>query len=113
MRKKRTKKVLEKLSYLIATWIVIKTHLVQQTVSETVRFVKHIAAKHFNAGICSTEYRVVIKRANNGIAPAWDNIFWSFELWHIGTKIFATHAWHWIVFSGDAKPRILRNILDH
>lgn len=63
-----------------------------------------MAAIHFNAGICRAVYRVVIKRANSGIAPALHSIFWSLELWQIGTRIFATHVWHCSVFSGVANP---------
>lgn len=82
----------------------INTNLVMHTISDTNLFVKHIAAKHFKAGIWRIVYRDVISRASNGTAPAWDNIFWSFELWQIGTKIFATHDWHCTVFSDDARP---------
>lgn len=79
-------------------------YLVMHTMSETARLVKHIAAKHLRAGIWRMVYLVVIKRANNGITPVWQNIFWSFAFWHIGIKIFATHAWHCTEFSSDAKP---------
>lgn len=51
------------------------THFATHTISDTYLFVKHIAAKHFSAGICNIVYRVVIKRANNGIAPALHSIF--------------------------------------
>lgn len=80
------------------------TYFVMHTMSDTDRFVKHIAAKHFNAGICSDGYLVVMSRASNGIAPAWHIIRWSFEFWQIGTRMFATHSWNLIEFSGDANP---------
>lgn len=81
-----------------------RIYLVMHTMSETARLVKHIAAKHLRAGIWRFVCRAVIKRANSGITPVWQNIFWSFAFWHIGIKIFATHAWHCTVLSSDAKP---------
>lgn len=46
-----------------------RTHFVMHTMSDTAGLVKHIAAKHFNAGIWRIVYRVVIKRASSGMTP--------------------------------------------
>lgn len=96
------KSALIAIAYHLFWWT--NTYIVLHTMSDTYLLVKHMAAKHFSPGSWSIAYRSVISRAINGIALALHNIFWSFEFWQMGTKIFATHAWHWSVLSSDARP---------